>query len=257
MKLRYFIVTMLTLIPIHAMEIELSNDERFNTLSTANLFKHIETSDLRAIRRVIKNENADPNAICSYIREGIPHRATPLEYALLVRHESPNVLTTTIETLIQLGADINKKNPHRRNFTPLHTAANFCDESAASLLLQREADARAVSTAKFTPLHILCRISPHTMITATHSLEKRIEDQKNIARLLLQAGPLEKEESDTIPPLVIAAVSNNHHLIPIFIEHGATLDTLNDRWLLYAQDQGVNLPAVYDAAAKQVEAAQK
>lgn len=218
-----FAMTMV--LPLHAMQFELSN-ERFDIIHTNNLFITIENSDLDGIRQAIHN-NADPNAICSYTNDGEEYHCTPLEHALFIRHKSStNVATSVLETLIELGADVDKINTKNRfNSNPLRTAIRHLDYGAVSLLLQHNVNIHVTAKSGATPLHLLCQINPHQHTSETDPLEKKIEAQKNIAKALLQTGALitpETGKHDPIP-LMLAAGCANYFLIPILMEYGANI----------------------------------
>lgn len=125
---------------------------------TDQLIAAILDGDVQGIRAVVRSKGEDLKADfwCELARSILPlHRAV----SGLHFHGSEKLLVATIETLAQLGADVNAAD-HAGN-SVVHKAIQVCtSKSAAAVvktLLQRGANPSLKNKDGDTPLHAECR----------------------------------------------------------------------------------------------------
>jgi len=127
----------------------------------------------------------------------------------------------TVLFLLQHGADVDAKD--KREFTPLHYAAEKGYAEIAELLIEKGANVNATDTNKETPLHIavLC-------------------GHKDVALALLAAEAfVNAENSMSRTPLHYAAREGHSEAVKVLLAHGATIN---------AKDKSPGLTALHYAA---------
>lgn len=134
----------------------------------------------------------------SYVNENGKDDWTPL--SLAVYHKK----TGMVRLLLDKGrANIEAKNTN--DWTPLLLAARYGLDDIAELLIERNADARAVSSMKRSPLHL----------TAWH-------DHPGVMKLLLKLNiNVNAGDNDGWQPLHMAARLGKTYLVRMLLDHGA------------------------------------
>ena len=118
----------------------------------------------------------------------------------------------SIETLIDLGADVNAQRKERKE-TPLILAADWNNYMAASLLVRHGADVNVQISNGFTALHL--------------SVKKNHE---NLIKLLLaNKVDVNIQDNGKETPLLVSVRGNDENLIRLFLEYNADVNIQGKR----------------------------
>lgn len=122
------------------------------------LIASILEGDVQGIRAVVRSRG---DSLTADFWSGVAESVLPLHRAIagLHFHGSDQLLISTLETLLQLGAPINSQD-HAGN-TVLHKSLLVCTSSSVGAvvecLLKRRASPSLTNTSGETPLHVECR----------------------------------------------------------------------------------------------------
>jgi uncharacterized protein len=158
-----------------------------------NIFEAAATGQTPRVQSLVK---ADPSLANAFSVDGF----TPLGLAVFFGHKQ------TVETLLDLGAQVNLASRESMKVTPLHSAAAAKQFAIARLLVERGADvnARQVESG-FTPLH-----------------EAAASGDLEFASLLIERGAdINAKMNDGKTPLAFALERKQDAMVEFLRKHGA------------------------------------
>ena len=148
-----------------------------------------------------------------------------------------------IETLIDLGADVNARRKRRKE-TPLILTADCNNFMAACLLLRHGAGVNVQNSSGSTPLHLSVKKNRKSLVrlllaynagvnirdnagrTALHQSVRN--GDKNLVRLFIEHNAdVNIQDKDGHTPLHQAAINRNKNLVRLFLERNADVNIQN------------------------------
>jgi ankyrin repeat protein len=157
-----------------------------------NIFEAAATGQTARVRDLI---TADPSLVNAYAPDGF----TPLGLAVFFGN------TSSVEVLLQAGADVNQHSRGSIKVSPLHSAAAARRADLAEMLLAKGANPNARAETGFTPFHSVA-----------------VTGQLDLAALLLKYGAdINAKDDSGKSPLAHAIDGNKGAVVAWFREHGA------------------------------------
>ncbi|XP_023315859.1 uncharacterized protein LOC111693916 [Trichogramma pretiosum] len=130
-----------------------------------------------------------------------------------------------VNLLLSQGIDVNLDS---YKYSALHIAAQYRREEVVEILLRHGADPNKQDVEKSTPLHALARLCLCQCTNAIRFCDYRRPVDKIVQILIEYGANIEARNSDGNSPLDLAVSCFDVQLVKSLLEHGASLDNLNE-----------------------------
>uniref|UniRef100_A0ABD2XN33 C2H2-type domain-containing protein n=1 Tax=Trichogramma kaykai TaxID=54128 RepID=A0ABD2XN33_9HYME len=132
---------------------------------------------------------------------------------------------TAVNVFLSRGVNVNLDS---YKYSALHTAAHYRHEEVVEILLRHGADPNKRDAEKSTPLHALTRLCLCLCTDGVKFCDKRKPVDKIVQLLIKYGANIEARNSDGNSPLDSAVSRFDVQLVKSLLEHGASLDSLNE-----------------------------
>ncbi|KAL7303795.1 hypothetical protein TKK_0003923 [Trichogramma kaykai] len=145
---------------------------------------------------------------------------------------------TAVNVFLSQGVDVNLDS---YKYSALHIATQYRREEVVEILLRHGADANKQDAEKSTPLHALARLCLCECTNASRFCDYRRPVDKIVQLLIKYGANVEARNSDGNSPLDSAVSRFDVQLVKSLLEHGASLDSLNEDKMFSAEFTSIEL----------------
>ena len=166
------------------------------------------------------------NGVIAGVQEAACDYGPPYEYdeyfdgALLFETSQPNCSSASVHSLLNCKVDPNDIDKDDMNFTPMHYCARYCHLAVMRMLIKAKAYVNVMNEFGQTPLSVCVMIK--------QSLNNQ-SNQLAMAELLIDKGAyVDVRDKSGCSPLDYAAMNDNHEMVKLLLDNGATARRVNE-----------------------------